>query len=353
MSIVVTNFNYGDYLEAAVLSALDQSGLDIEVIIADNGSTDHSLAVAKALTSADPRIQLHTQDQNIHPLVNFNAGIDLATGQYVQVLCADDILTTDSLTRAVAVMEARPDVVFTYGSCSPFENEPPEFTPIEVSSWTIWDGDEWVRGRYRAGTNPFFHPEVLMRTTTIREVGGYNPDFRLTSDLLLWMQAALCGNVARINGPDQAFYRQHGTNLHTQINGDGWMRDFEGRQQAFDSLPKLSPSSTVGATEIDESRRALAFDAVKYACMALSSTEPETRRLGADYATYAAEVWPSITSSLRWRTIASSINGDSRLWPRIWFKIDVKSQPLVTRLGRTSRYHREPLWESLRRSRHA
>jgi len=352
VSVVVTCYNYGAYLHDAVTSALDQSGIDVEVIIADNGSTDDSREVAEKLAAADPRVQVYTQPENIHPLHNFNQRLELATGDYVQILCADDILTTDSLTRAVAVMEARPDVVYTYGSCPPFDGAPPTFTPAEVSSWTIWDGTEWVKGRYRAGTNPFYHPEVLMRTETMRSVGWYNPNYRLTSDMLLWMQAALRGNVARVNGPDQAFYRKHGKNLHMQINGNGWMRDFESRQAVFDVLPELAPESALGPDDIDASRRALALDAAKYACMALSSTDPETRSIGADYADYAAQTWPAITSSLRWRTIRSAIDRDSRLGPRVWFKADVNYRNIESHIGRTSRFNREPVWDRIRSRAH-
>lgn len=351
VSIVVTCYNYGDYLEDAVTSALDQSGVDLEVVVADNGSTDQSLEIAQKMASADSRVQIHTQPENIHPLVNFNQGLAMTTGDYVQVLCADDVLTTDSITRAVTVMEARPDVVFTYGNCPPFEGHPPQFRPAAVTSWTVWDGKEWVRSRYRAGINPFFHPEVLMRSTTMREVGGYNPDFRLTADMLLWLQAAACGNVARINGPDQAFYRKHGTNLHKQINGTGWMRDFESRQAVFEALPELSPSAGVRSEDIDAARRALALDAAKYAIMALSDPDPDTRRLGVDYADYAATTWPAITQTLRWRTIKSAIERDSRLGPRFWFKYDVKSRPVVESFGSVSRHIREPLSDRVRRGR--
>ncbi|WP_267615686.1 glycosyltransferase [Gordonia bronchialis] len=318
VSIVVTCYNYGDYLEDAVTSALDQSGVDLEVIVADNGSTDQSLEIAEKIASADSRVQIRTQPENIHPLVNFNQGLAMTTGDYVQVLCADDMLTTDSITRAVAVMEARPDVVFTYGNCPTFVTAPPRETRQEVRAWSIWSGLDWVRARYRAADNLIHHPEVLMRTSTLRDIGGYNPDFRLTSDMLLWMQAALRGNVARIDGPDQAFYRIHGQNLHIAIIDHGLRKDLEGKQAVFDALPRLDPDKGVTAADVDAARLALANEALRYACRDYSVSDDEARELGDSYLDYAREVCPDIQTSLRWRQIDAARRTGATLVPRLW-----------------------------------
>ena len=99
-SVIVPCYNYGRFLPDAVAGALDQPGVDIEVIIADNGSTDDSLAVAERLAAADSRIRIHRRPHNIDYLENFNAGLALATGAYVQVLCADDLLAPGAISRA-------------------------------------------------------------------------------------------------------------------------------------------------------------------------------------------------------------------------------------------------------------
>ena len=58
VSVVVPCYNYGHFLPEAVASALAQEGVDVEVIVVDDASTDGSAAVAWRLASEDPRISV-------------------------------------------------------------------------------------------------------------------------------------------------------------------------------------------------------------------------------------------------------------------------------------------------------
>ncbi|MGZ4476136.1 MAG: glycosyltransferase family 2 protein, partial [Nocardioides sp.] len=115
VSVVVPCYNYGRYLPDAVGSALDQSGLDVDVLIVDDCSTDDSAAVALRLADADPRVRLLRHETNRGHIQTYNDGLAAVTGDYVVLLSADDLLTPDSLTRAVALMEAHPRVGLVYG----------------------------------------------------------------------------------------------------------------------------------------------------------------------------------------------------------------------------------------------
>lgn len=204
VSVVIPCDNYGRYLPAAVASALDQPGVDIEVIIADNGSTDDSLAIARKLSEADTRIAVTTQPFNQEYLVNYNDGIKKTTGKYIVVLDADDLLTPGSITRSAALMEARPNVVFAYGYTPRFTEVPPK-PHLSVRSWSVWRGLDWIDWLYRTGRNVIISPEVLIRASVLHELGGFDTDYPVGADLLLWLQCARQGDVARVNGPDQAF----------------------------------------------------------------------------------------------------------------------------------------------------
>jgi glycosyltransferase involved in cell wall biosynthesis len=335
VSIVVPCYNYRDFLWDAVSSALNQPGVDLEVIIADNGSTDDSLDVARRLAADDPRIRIHTQPENINYLENFNVGLDLATGKYAQVLNADDMLTPGSLTRAVTVMENRPDVVFTYGGCPTFNGTMPKLRS-GVRSWSIYDGTEWTRALYRSGKNMIRQPEVLMRTSTLRESGGFNADFPVAPDLLLWLRAAVRGNVARINGPDQALYRIHGSNMHLRFASDGWLPDLKGRQAVYDVLTELDPFISINTDDVLASRRALASRATRYARAALDSQDFTQQRLGDAYARYAREVWPEIVETPSWHRLELRTAGSV---PRWWTIVSDRKRKLCTRVGGTVNGH--------------
>lgn len=329
VSIVVPCYNYRDFLPEAVSSALNQPGVDLEVIVADNGSTDDSLDVARRLAAADPRIRIHTRPDNINYIENFNDGLDLATGKYAQILNADDMLTPGSVTRAVAVMENRPDVVFTYGGCPTFDGAVPKLR-TETRSWSIHDGMTWARSLYRSGKNIIRQPEVLMRTSVLRDSGGFNADYPVATDLLLWLRAAARGNVARINGPDQALFRIHGSNMHLRFAAEGWLTDLRGRQAVYDVLTELDPFIPIDDDDVLASRRALAAKAVQYACAAMDSRDPDQRRLGGEYARYAYEIWPGVVETTPWRGVELRTIGGV---PRWWSVVSERKRKLRSRVG--------------------
>ena len=81
VSVVITCYNYARYLGAAVASVRDQPGVELEIIIVDDVSTDDSLAVAQRLAAADPRITVVAREVNGGPVEAFNQGLDLVRGR--------------------------------------------------------------------------------------------------------------------------------------------------------------------------------------------------------------------------------------------------------------------------------
>jgi hypothetical protein len=219
VTVVIPHYNYGQYLPVSVASALDQSGLDLEIIIVDDKSTDGSTEVARAIAAGDERITLVEHEQNMRHIRTYNDGLSRATGDYVVLLSADDALTPDSLTRSVALMEAHPNVGLVYGSVQWFDGELP---PVKNGSvwWQLWSGEEWVRRIAHRGRNAVVNPEAVMRRSVYELTGGYDPDFPHAGDMYMWLQAAVNADVGYIGGPRQAYYRDHGANMHaTQFGG--------------------------------------------------------------------------------------------------------------------------------------
>ena len=99
-SVVVPCYNAGPYLARAVRSTLSQPGAgELEVIIADDVSTDGSLAEAKALAAADPRIRVVRNAVNMGPGGTRNAAIAAATGEWIALLDADDAFAEGRLAQ--------------------------------------------------------------------------------------------------------------------------------------------------------------------------------------------------------------------------------------------------------------
>jgi glycosyltransferase involved in cell wall biosynthesis len=298
VSVVVPCYNYGHYLPACVDSILTQSGVEVDVIVVDDASPDGSAEVARRLT-ADPRVRVIEHRVNRGHIATYNEGLAEATGDYVVLLSADDLLSPGSLARSTALLEAYPEVAFVFGFSAGFNDRPPR-PRLRPSSWSVWTGAEWLAENLALASNPVATPEVVMRTAIMRELVGYDARVPHGADFLLWLRAATRGSVGRVNGADQAYYRIHGANMHVQQFG-GMVRDVAERRRVFEILfaedgDRIADPDRLHAT----ARAALAREALAVACRSYA-----LGRAGSDAPGQLAELAATISAealdSREWR----------------------------------------------------
>lgn len=109
ISVILGNYNYGVWLERAVCSVLDQHYPNLELLVIDDGSTDHSVEILKKYQAHfnyfNPR-----SNQGHYSWVK--EGSEKATGDWLNWLCSDDSLAPDSLWKlGEAFRKNNPDVV--------------------------------------------------------------------------------------------------------------------------------------------------------------------------------------------------------------------------------------------------
>lgn len=267
VSVVVPCYNYARYLPQAVASALDQPGLDVEVIVVDDASRDDSALVATRLAATHPEVSVVRHRTNAGHIATYNDGLARTTGDYVVLLSADDVLTPGSLTRSVALMEALPSVGLVYGYARSFDGTPPP-PGRPVRSWSLYPGRQWLRIAARKGRCFISCPEAVLRRRALDDAGGgYEPALPHSADFYLWLLTASRWDVGRVNGPVQAGYRVHDHNMHLTTYA-GWATDLRERRRTFELLAEQAPGL---AAERDRALRALSREATQRALHAARS----------------------------------------------------------------------------------
>ncbi len=104
-------FNGERYVSEAISSILDQSYLDLELVICDNASTDRTEEICRRFARADRRVRYYRNPTNIGAHPNYNRTYELANGTYFKWVPHDDVLHKDYLSACVAALEANPDAV--------------------------------------------------------------------------------------------------------------------------------------------------------------------------------------------------------------------------------------------------
>jgi hypothetical protein len=271
VSVFVPSYNYARFLSQCVASIVSQPGVDPRVLVIDDCSTDDTEEVAARIVAADPRVQYVRHRRNLGHIATYNEGIDWASGDYTVLLSADDMLTPGALQRATAVLEAHAEIGFSYGDAVRFQTGeplPPAKTQPKARP-QIRRGHDWIEAVCRAGRNFVVAPEVVVRTSVHKEVGGYSPTLPHSADMELWLRLASRADVAWLPRTSQAYYRIHQQNMH-QVRFGAAVDRLEQRRKAFDSFFAGAGSVLPDAAVLQETAsRALGRAALARACETL------------------------------------------------------------------------------------
>lgn len=117
VSVVVTAYGVRDYIRQCVLSILQQSFQDLELIVVDDASDDGTAEVLDAVmkSEADPRMRVIRNEQNLGAGQSRQVGIDAACGEFVQLVDGDDYLSPSFIESLVKVQETTQSPIVSGG----------------------------------------------------------------------------------------------------------------------------------------------------------------------------------------------------------------------------------------------
>jgi glycosyltransferase involved in cell wall biosynthesis len=300
VDVIIPCYNYARYLRTCVQSVLSQQGVDVRALVIDDASSDDTAEVGRELAEADHRVEFFRHPENKGHIATYNEGLSMVKGDYVVLLSADDLLTPGALKRATDLMSAHPRVGFVYGFPKILRTTDPPPAATRVTGWTLWNGREWIRLMCRTGKNTICSPEVVMRASVQREIGGYRASLPHSGDMEMWLRAARVADVGRVRGADQAYYRVHTRSMQRTVYA-GYLVDLQGRHDAFQSVLGGSPEPIPGAAELLEmAKRCLAASAVRHAWQAVDSGRAELEPVEG-YLTFARSVFPGVVTTRQWR----------------------------------------------------
>jgi len=193
----IPSFNYAQYIADAIISVTSQSYHNIEIIVVDNCSTDATKEVVAGIMAADIRIRYLCNEINVGPRENLNRCLQSATGEYVKILCADDLLEPECLEQMVHVLDSHPQVSLV--SCGRIlVDRDLKFIKREAysSRSAIWPGGDVITRCLFYG-NYIGEPAAVLfrRKDALR---GFNTSYIQLIDLEMWFHLLEKGDFATI-----------------------------------------------------------------------------------------------------------------------------------------------------------
>jgi glycosyltransferase involved in cell wall biosynthesis len=183
VSVVVTVYNYADVVGAAIDSVAASDFPDYEIVIVDDASSDGSNEAIRAALDQAPWVsaKLITRPYNEGLARARNLGAEVADGDLLFILDADNAIYPHALGRLAQALDEAPEASFAYGIIEQFTVN----GPTGLISYLGWDP---LRLRY----GNFVDAMAMVRRSAVLEVGGYVTDPRLYGweDFALWCSFA-------------------------------------------------------------------------------------------------------------------------------------------------------------------
>jgi len=197
VSVVMAVYNGAAKLRETLNSVLRQDGVDLELIVVNDGSTDGTLGILRQYEEADRRLKVLEQENRglVRSLIR---GCENAKGKYIARQDAGDVSLPGRLARQTALLDGAEEV--TLASCGtrfvgPFGEHLYNIVQSDA------EADEGLRRLDAAGIRgPSHHGSTMFRRKDYAAVGGYREHFEVAQDLDLWLRFSEHGKHRSIQG---------------------------------------------------------------------------------------------------------------------------------------------------------
>jgi len=200
VTIYITNYNYGQFIRKSILSALNQTYKNFELIIIDDGSTDNSKNIINKFSSLKNVKIVFQKNKGLNTSNNIAYG--LSKGEFITRLDADDWLDENYLQIMVSKIKKNPDIGLIFSN----------YYLVDKKGNIV---EQFFRHNFKSVKlldQPAHGACSFIRKKCLQEIGGYDEQFRCQDGVDLWIRFIQKYKVMNVNLP-LFYYRQHGKSL--------------------------------------------------------------------------------------------------------------------------------------------
>lgn len=229
ISVVVPNYNYGQYIKERIDSILSQTYQNFELIILDDCSTDNSRDIIESYRGNSHVSKIIYNEVNTgSPFIQWDKGINLCSGEWIWIAESDDKASPDFLSTLLDEINKNPDVVLAFSE-SHFIDSNGKILYIEDSGETsdqsayTHEGEEFVHKRM-LWTNSIYNASMALFSHRAYDlISKEYVGFRCCGDWLFWTNLCLQGKVVESHQMLN-FFRQHSDRVTEKArnNWDDW-----------------------------------------------------------------------------------------------------------------------------------
>ncbi len=197
VTICIPTFNDVGVVRDALGSALRQTYRPLEILVIDNHSTDGTWDVVNAHSAHDARVRCLRQERNIGMAANFNTCIEAAAGEFLLLLCSDDVLTPNAVSLLAEALYEHPNATLVAGARIEVDHSLKERRILKGRSSRQEVGSSELLRECFAFGNRIGEPSGVMfrRSAATR---GFNARYSQAIDLEMWFHLLESGSAVLI-----------------------------------------------------------------------------------------------------------------------------------------------------------
>jgi glycosyltransferase involved in cell wall biosynthesis len=238
VSIVIPVYNGMPYLPDALASALNQDYPNLEIVVINNASADGTTEYLSGLN--EPRLRVVNRVDTQPAADNWTEAIHQARGDLVKLMCADDLITSDAITKQVALLQSQPHSGLVANRRAVIDGAGQIIKRqhgLDGLRGEV-DGIHAIRACLHAGTNLLGEPACLLfRTEAIKQVMPWEDRWPYMTDMATYAKALKSNSV--VCDPDPlATFRISATSWSSELLKDQ-PRQFTGWREHITRDPTL------------------------------------------------------------------------------------------------------------------
>jgi len=230
ISVIIPTYNRANFIRNTILGVINQTYTDWELLIVDDGSTDNTKEVIDEFVKNDKRIKYFYEENSGCPSVPRNLGIEKASGKYVAFLDSDDEWFPTKLEKQLAIFENSNNPKLGVVACYLYVKD-------YKTGKIVSKHDKYYRGDVldkliNTKLNLFTASCVMTKMSILKEVGPFDPMFKVSEDSDMWLRISENGYEFDYV-PEYLFnYLVHDNNIYYKN------KDWDGKKELVNFINK-------------------------------------------------------------------------------------------------------------------
>lgn len=239
VSVAIVTYNQREFLRECIDSILDQDYPNIEIVVADDCSTDGTKEMLFEYDRKHPNIfVLKLAEKNLGITKNHNAAHFSCKGKYIAWMGGDDLMLPGKISKQVAFMEANASCSVSYHNLDVFFSDTNETLFLLNNKKTAKEGG--IKTAIKYGCFNGACATMVVRDKTPKE--GFDERMPLASDWLYWVETLNDGGDIRYIDEVMGRYRRHSNNITSQSNYNAYIDHLNSCSILLTKYPDLQSS---------------------------------------------------------------------------------------------------------------